>query len=204
MSTNQRLAWNFEFTPKASLPLADLVDKKDEQLKWEIRYFWPDNEPIILNTIDNSLLELANYKQKHREDDYYLLPSQNYNIKKRRDRLLYKPLLKQTNHAVGYGPKIILERTQDQPTPPELQEIMQQVEQEGIEVSVKKDALIYKCPTKPKVKIELARLEVRQKIYFSVCIEGRSLRLVEMISKHLLDEPISCEYVTFLKNLLQL
>ncbi|KTD70917.1 hypothetical protein [Legionella tucsonensis] len=204
MSTNQRLVWNFEFAPKASLPLAHFVDKKDEQLKWEIRYFWPDNETIILNTIDNSLLELANYKQKIREDYYYLLPGQNYNIKKRREQLLYKPLLKQTNHAAGYGTKITLEQTQEQPIYPELHEIMQHVEKEGIEVFVKKEALIYKFPTKPKVKIELARLEVLQKIYFSVCIEGRSLHLVEMISKHLLNEPVSCEYVTFLKNLLQL
>lgn len=180
------------------------MDKKDEQLKWEVRYFWPDNETIILNTIDNSLLELANYKHKHREDYYYLLPGRNYNIKKRRNQLLYKPLLKQTNHAAGYGTKITLEQTQEQPISPKLHEIMQHVEKEGIEVFVKKEALIYKFPTKPKVKIELARLEVLQKIYFSVCIEGRSLRLVEMISKHLLNEPVSCEYVTFLKNLLQL
>ncbi|MCE0721604.1 MULTISPECIES: hypothetical protein [Legionella] len=204
MSTNQRLVWNFEFAPKASLPLAHFVDKKDEQLKWEIRYFWPDDEAIILNTIDNALLELANYKQKIREDYYYLLPGQNYNIKKRRDQLLYKPLLKQINHAVGYGRKITLERTQDQVLPPELQKMIQQVEDEGIEIFVKKEALIYKFPTEPKVKIELARLEVLQKIYFSVCIEGKSLQLVETISKHLLDEPVSCEYVAFLKNLMQL
>ncbi|HHT0593433.1 TPA: hypothetical protein ACTXXA_002481 [Legionella anisa] len=204
MSTNQRLVWNFEFAPKANIPLAHFEDKDDEELKWEIRYFWPDNEPIILNTVDNSLLELANYKQKLREDCYYLLPGQNYNIKKRREQLLYKPLLKQINHAVGYGRKIILERTQDQDLPPELQAMVQQVEKEGIEVFVKKEALIYKFPTQPKVKIELARLEVLQKIYFSVCIEGKSLQIVETISKHLLDEPVSCEYVTFLKNLMQL
>lgn len=201
---NQRLVWNFELTPKTRLPLATLVDKKDEQLKWEIRYFWPDNEVIVLNALDNSLLDLANYKQKHREDYYYLLPGQNYNIKKRRDQLLYKPLLKQANHAAGYGAKIILGNLPDQLTPPDIQEIMHQVEQEGIEIYVKKEALIYKLPTNPTVKIELARLEVRNRIYFSLCIEGKSLHLVETVSKHLLDQPVSCEYVTFLKNLLKL
>ncbi len=201
---NQRLVWNFELTPKTSLPLATLVDKKDEQLKWEIRYFWPDNEVIVLNALDNSLLDLANYKQKHREDYYYLLPGQNYNIKKRRDQLLYKPLLKQANHAAGYGAKIILDRLQNSAIPPDLQNMMQHVEKDGVGVSVKKEALIYKFPTTPTVKMELARLEVHQKIYFSLCIEGKSLRLVETVSKHLLDQPVSCEYVTFLKNLLKL
>ncbi|QMT61437.1 hypothetical protein [Legionella sp. PC997] len=201
---NQRLVWNFEFTPKTGLSLPTLVDKKDEQIKWEKRFFWPDNKIIILNIIDDSLLDLAQYKQKHREDYYYLLPGTNYNIKKRREQLLYKPLLKQSNHTAGYGAKIILSDSYDQPLPPDLQEIAQQVEQKGIEVCVKKEALIYKLPTKPSIKIELARVEVCNQIYFSLCIEGKSLHLVETISKHLLDEPVSCEYVTFLKNLMKL
>ncbi|MCW8445643.1 hypothetical protein OQJ05_16490 [Fluoribacter gormanii] len=201
---NQRLVWNFEFTPKTSLSLANLVDKKDEQIKWETRYFWPDNKIIVLNSIDKSLLDLTQYKQKHREDCYYLLPGTSYNIKKRREQLIYKPLIKQSSHAAGYGAKIILSDHQDHPLSPDLREITQQVEQEGVEVYVKKEALIYKLPTNPTVKIELARLEACNQIYFSLCIEGKSLHLVETISKHLLDEPVSCQYVTFLKNLLKL
>src|SRR5215218_4572228 len=111
---NQRLVWNFEFTSKATLPLTTYVDKTDIFLKWEIRYFWPEGKPIILNTIDTSLLELTQYKQKIRDDYYYLLPGHQYNIKKRRDQLLYKPLLKQTKRAFGYGEKIILHPSQDQ------------------------------------------------------------------------------------------
>ncbi|VEH27907.1 Uncharacterised protein [Legionella sainthelensi] len=89
----QRLIWNFEFAPEKNLPLATFVDIKDEHLKWEIRYFWPENKSIILNTIDPSLRNITHYQQKYKEDDYYLLPGQNYNIKKRRNQLLYKPLL---------------------------------------------------------------------------------------------------------------
>ncbi|CAM3068132.1 Uncharacterised protein [Legionella steigerwaltii] len=201
---NQRLVWNFEFTPKASLPLSTFIDEKNETLKWEKRYFWPDSETIILNTIDSSLLDLANYKQKHKEDYYYLLPGHNYNIKKRHEQLLYKPLLQHANHAAGFGAKIILTPLQEQPLPADLQEIIHHVETEGVGVYVKKEAFIYKFPTTPTIKIELARLEVLHQIYFSLCIEGKSLRLVETISKHLLDGPVSCEYVTFLKNLLKL
>lgn len=200
---NQRLVWNFEFTTNGNASLTDFVDVKDEHLKWEIRYFWPENKTIVLNNIDMALLELGNYKHKIREDYYYLIAAQNYNIKKRRDQLLYKPLLKQTKHAVAYGPKIAL-GGHDNSGLPDLKEIREHVEKEGKEIYVKKEAFIYKLPTIPKAKIELSRLEVHHKIYFSVCIEGKSLTLVKKISKLLLDEPVSCDYVTFLKNITKL
>ncbi|KTD66656.1 hypothetical protein Lsan_0601 [Legionella santicrucis] len=204
----QRLIWNFEFAPEKSLPLATFVDIKDDHLKWEIRYFWPENKSIILNTIDPSLLNISHYQQKHKEDDYYLLPGQNYNIKKRRNQLIYKPLFQKKDSAFGFGAKILLSSPnslhQTELNDPELLEITRLVAKESIEISVKKEALIYTFPTKPKIKMELARLEVLNKIYFSVCIEGRSLHLVETISKHLLGEQVSCEYVTFLKSLLKL
>lgn len=78
---NQRLVWNFEFTTNGNASLTNFVDVKDEHLKWEIRYFWPENKTIVLNNIDMALLELVNYKHKIREDFYYLIADQNYNIK---------------------------------------------------------------------------------------------------------------------------
>lgn len=108
---NQRLIWNFEFASKAPFVLAYPEDTEDK-LKWEFRYFWPDHEIIILNLIHHSLLDLANYKRKSKEDYYYLVPGFNYNIKRRRNKLLYKPLLKYKNQASGYGAKIILDDPQ--------------------------------------------------------------------------------------------
>lgn len=201
---NPRLVWNFEFSSKTNAPVPHFTEENTDDLKWEIRYFWPENEIIILNPIAPSLLDLANYKRKHKEDYYYLLPERNYNIKKRNDQLLYKPLLKQNNQDAGYGAKIILTSPNDQSLPSDLQKIIPQIETDGVGVYVKKEAFIYKFPTTPAIKIELARLEVLHKVYFSLCIEGKSHHLVETISKHLLDKPVSCEYVTFLKNLLKL
>src|SRR4029079_882136 len=107
---------NFEFNLKTNLlPLSSLVDQKDEHLKWEVRYFWTDNEVITLNTIDSSLLDLANYHQKHKEDYYYLLPRKNYNIKRRHNEILYKPLSRYANYAAAYEAKIILSSTQEYP-----------------------------------------------------------------------------------------
>jgi hypothetical protein len=200
---NQRLVWNFEFVPKTSaFPKQFLIKRKFEDIKWEHRFFWSNELPIILNTLDNSLLDLANYTQKHREDYYYLLPEHSYNIKRRHNKLLYKPLLKKSEMAQGFGAKVDLnEATSDDS---KIQKIARYVVQEGVEVYVKKEAFIYKFPTTPTIKLELARLEVHNNIYFSTCIEGKSQELVESIAEHLLGKHISCEYVTFLKNNLHL
>lgn len=203
---NRRLVWNFEFAPTVTpLPSTCFMEQKSEGQKWEIRFFWPDDETVILNTLDNSLLDLANYQLKHREDYYYLLPDGNHNIKRRRDELLYKPLLKKEKQAMGFGAKININTLEahtpsTSPVDAQLEELAERVMKNGVEVYVKKEAFIYKFPTKPKVKLELARLEVHNKIYLSACIEGKSLNLVETIAEHLLGKRISCDYVTFLKN----
>ncbi len=202
---NQRLIWNFEFTPQtASLPAEFLIKQEPEELKWEIRFFWPNDEIIVLNTLDNSLLDIAKYQQKSREDYYYLLTDSNYNIKRRRNELLYKPLLKRTDQAIAFGSKINLDDLKDPTADPQLQKIAQHVAQQGVEVYVKKVAFIYKFATTPTVKLELARLEVQNQTYLSACIEGKSLFLVERLAGLLLGKQNSCEYVTFLKNILHL
>src|SRR5579872_2983068 len=91
----QRLIWNFEFSAKKIPLLSDLVHEPTD-FKWEIRFFWPEAQVISLYNIDDSLLSITNYKQKYREDCYYLLPNHHYNIKSRANKLLYKPLVKQT------------------------------------------------------------------------------------------------------------
>ena len=158
----------------------------------------------MLNTLDNSLLDIAKYQQKSREDYYYLLTDSNYNIKRRRNELLYKPLLKRTDQAIAFGSKINLDDLKDPTADPQLQKIAQHVAQQGVEVYVKKVAFIYKFATTPTVKLELARLEVQNQTYLSACIEGKSLFLVERLAGLLLGKQNSCEYVTFLKNILHL
>lgn len=201
---NQRLLWNFEFAPSLNNPfLEQLQEQETDSVKWEARYFWPEHEIIVLNTIQDSLLDLAHYQQKNRTDYYYLLPDGNYNIKRRRDELIYKPLVKQAKHALGFGAKVNLESEADA-IAPHLQEITQLVAENATEVFVKKVAFLYKFSTSPKVKLELARLEVMDKIYFSACIEGKSLNLVETIAEHLLGNQVSCDYVSFLKTIMPL
>lgn len=197
----QRLVWNFEFSTKKEIPISGLVDNEHDHLKWEKRFFWPEDYIISLCNIDDSLLDLANYQQKHKEDYYYLLPHTNYNIKLRRDELQFKPILKQTPSAIGFGIKINLD---ERGNSSEFHQMAHQARKEGTSVFVKKEAFIYKFHTTPNIKLELARLEVKDSVYFSACVEGKSLFLVETLSDLLLGKQVSCEYVTFLKNILKL
>ncbi|AMP88463.2 TPA: hypothetical protein F7Z80_09725 [Legionella pneumophila] len=205
----QRLVWNFEFSSEQTTPLTSLGHDVQDSLKWEKRYFWPTEQIIRLNTIDSSLLDLANYQKKHKEDYYYLLPDSDCNIKRRRNELLYKPVIKQSGSTLGFGPKIHLEKSQSLTCHGDiehmnLQELLNKIKEKGIVVFVKKEAFVFKFPTIPTVKLELARLEVKNKVYFSACVEGRSLTLVETISVLLFGAQSSSEYVTFLKKTLKI
>lgn len=194
----QRLVWNFEVSKTSAFSVAQLQAEKEETLKWEARFFWAEEEIITFAAIDESLCNLASYRQKHREDEYYLLPELHYNIKRRRKELFYKPIISQSTFATGFGPKINL----DEKNTPHLDEIRGKIAKAQL-VPVVKDAFIYEFKTVPKVKLELARLEVANKVFFSACIEGRTAFLVAEIAKHLLGERVSCDYVTFLKGILK-
>lgn len=205
----QRLIWNFELALDESLSLGNLVDEKQDELKWEVRFFWTEDQIITLSTTDRSMLDISNYQQKHKDDYYYVIPDLNYNLKKRRNELLYKPVLKQTKSALGFGHKINLDDERHYPDQDEgsvlhLKNIATIAHERGIVIFVKKEVFMYKFTTIPTTKLELDRIEINNKIYFSACIEGKSLFLVEKLSKYLLGDYISCDYVTFLKTILKI
>lgn len=193
----QRLVWNFEFSiPKTPLPVMP-QEAIVEDVKWELRFFWPQNHIITLYPMDNALLDLANYELKQREDYYYLLPDSHCNIKNRRGTFLYKPVVHRSKQAIGFGPKIDLQQSKA----PDLQELLRTIQVKGKPIAIKKELFLHKFNTIPPIKLELARLEVNHQIFFSACIEGKSLYLVETLGENLLDKHLSCDYVSFLKNI---
>lgn len=201
---NQRLVWNFEFCPATTLPLTSLGEQEKEEIKWEIRYFWPDRELIVLNTIDNALLNLGHYERKFKNDYYYLLPDNDFNIKLRRNEMQYKPLVQTINNILGFGHKVILQpHKEDKDFVPHFQKIINQIKTVGKGIVVNKESYIYKFHTNPPVKLELSRLEIYNTVYFSACVEGKSHFLVATISQHLLGNQVSCDYVNFLKKIVK-
>lgn len=204
---NTRLVWNFEIT-KANLLNLDDLKESPEELRWEARYFWPGDAIICLKGLDSRFLALSNYEAKHRQDCYSLLADSNFNIKQRRAQLFYKPLLQKTDLLRGYGKKINLgDYSSDLILPGSTlsaAELIRQLEHNQQQIEVAKEALIYKFPSEPVIKLELARLEISKKIYFSLCVEGRSQILVASIARQLMIREHTCDYVSFLKRTLAL
>lgn len=203
---NTRLVWNFEIRKQNLLNFEDLNGCPDE-LHWEARYFWPGDAIIPLNGLDSRFFQFSNYKAKHRQDFYFLLADLKLNIKQRRTQLFYKPLLQERDLLQGYGKKINLE---DYPSDLVLPgcnlrsaELLEKIARNSHKVEVSKEALIYKFATEAGIKLELARLEIKEKVYFSLCVEGRSEALVSTVARHILSEEKSCDYVSFLKQVLK-
>jgi hypothetical protein len=203
----QRLVWNFEFTTPKNSALSGLKIRKEDDLKWEARFFWPASEVISLSLLDDSLLDLAHYQQKQKQDQYYLIPKHNYNLKNRRGELLYKPLVKQSKYVLGFGAKInisALDKSSSCPFHPEFdaKKVLSKLENSP-EIVVKKNSFTYKFSLQPSIKLELARIDVNNHIYFSLCVEGKSRDLVECVSFGLLGKIPSSDYVSFLKKITQ-
>lgn len=202
---NKRLAWNFEIDSDDSftLPVPDALETPG--IHWEARFFWSEDDIIILSGLDEHFLELSRYKIKHRSDCYALLPDANYNIKTRHEQLMLKPIVQRTNTAVAYGKKIKLaDCTTDiigennEPISPRA--LIQRIKNQAQLINVEKDALIYTLASHPSSKIELARLSIGSRTYFSVNIESSALPIVQQISRQMLAHPEHCDYVTFLKK----
>ncbi len=204
----KRIVWNFELDFENPLVLEQLPKEEKESIRWESRFFWPDDKIITLQSLNNSLLKLSEYTVKPHADVYYLLPDCNANIKMRRDTLFYKPLLKQVDDIYGFGKKIPLEGQLgkmlfDDNSVIDLRQLKSKAEEKGQRLEVTKDSLSYKFPTEPTIKLELARFEIKGAVYFSACIEGRSLPLVQTISRRVLKGQKSCDYVNFLKTIVK-
>lgn len=204
MKQSARLAWNFELMDSKPFDFAGLALHEADVVRWESRFFWADKTPIGLYHLPAYFLDLSRCQIKKREDTYFLLDGYDYNIKKRRDELVYKPLVESKKQYFGFGKKIDLSNLMPGEmllgTPPiSAHELMTLVES-ARQITVTKTALIYKLPTQPTIKLELARLLVGTSCYFSVCLEGRSYELISELSSLLIQSAEACDYVNFLKK----
>lgn len=209
LSMNNRFAWNFEINSDEpfTFPMNAIDAAMNANLHWETRFFWMDNEIIVVSGLEKSLLELSRYKIKHRTDHYYLLPDTDYNIKIRHDKLTYKPMLQRSKTAIAYGKKIMLvdcvldnKAINEDENHVDPVKLLERIKTQGQLIKVDKEALIYTFQSDPSIKIEFARLRINRAIYFSLSVESASQRLVESLSQRMVGNAISCDYVTFLKN----
>ena len=191
-----------KFILKNKIAIEELTAAK-EDIRWEARFFWPEQEVIVLKGLSEIFLNLSQYKIKHRHDQYLILPD-NLNIKQRKAQLIYKPLLQKHNNLFGYGKKINLhECAQDAVLPATnmlTAKALLHSLKEAFRMDVIKEALLYTFPSNPKIILELSRLKINEAIFFSVCLEGRSQQMVSDIAKELIGKINACDYLSFLKK----
>lgn len=202
INMNKRFVWNFEIKPGA-FNFPD-HDQKESEGHWEARFFWLEENIIVLNNLNEPFLNLSNFELKKRNDDYCLFENFDANLKLRRDVWVYKPLLEERNGARRYGPKIhIQELNPGQKVPGfeiEANILLSTLEKKET-FNIQKEALIYTFPTKPKVKMELARIRCKEKTFFSVSFESRVIEFVRTLQQKVLEGAHASDYVTFLKEL---
>lgn len=202
---NKRFIWNFEIDAHTSLQIPSMENFIKTPHRWEARFFWPIDQPIILHGLNNDFLKLSNYQIKHRADSYYLLPNNDYNLKIRNDELYYKPVLMKKPNAIAYGKKIKLEEDTITLQLPNIETenisaLINHIYRQGKKVCVEKEALVYEFDVFPSIKLELALLFVANQSYLSASIESRSFTMVESIASQLIGNYPSSDYVTFLKE----
>jgi hypothetical protein len=206
MKLMKRFVWNFEFNAENPFPWGELNPSGSSDLRWEARFFWPEQEIVEIKGLEDGFLDLSRYEIKHREDTYLLMDDHSLNLKIRRDNLLYKPICKRSATAVAYGKKIKLNEEPPQHKIAEtpvltVQELLTNIKISGRKISVIKEALIYKVPTTPWIKLEFAKLIVGSTTYFSLSVETYEQGWVEQVCQHLLGKRTPCDYVTFLKGI---
>lgn len=202
---NKRLVWNFELMPAPPLVLPPITKMAVTGVHWESRFFWAESAIIVLSGLEDHFLDVSNYKIKHRVDQYFLMSENTYNLKIRRDELVYKPVIQRRPSAIAYGKKIKLNE-QTEPLLGENGEIidpvrlLRQIQLLGSSIQIEKEALMYTFQSHPKTRFELARLMMNGAVYFSLSIESPELSLVEYLTEHLMKNNVSSDYVSFLQQ----
>lgn len=203
---SKRFIWNFEIDSQEPLYMPSSESEiLSPYMHWESRFFWPEEAIIPLHGLAPSFLELSQYQVKHKQDVYYLLPNQDYNLKSRREQLLYKPLLKKMPYAWAFGKKIVLIKNDKTILPGEnsmrADELLWEIQNTGRSCEVEKELLKYRFPSTPPLKLEIAKLNIYHQTYFSLCIESRGILNIKYFIQRVLVGASPISYVTFLKTL---
>lgn len=187
-----RLFWNFEYHSAHQLPDLFTFPENENKAAWEVRYFWPANQIISLQALPTHIFELSRYKIKHQSDKYILIPHKNYNIKIRKKKLLYKPILQSHQGVYQFGKKQQLDEAAS--------------EQLGLNIQthqhllVLKETLLYPLTNSASSRLEFTRLNINQTIFFSFAIQSPEYEPIELLLKNIQPSGSPMPYVTFLQQ----
>lgn len=177
---------------------------------YEQRFFWPSEHSIILHGLSNEQMQLSSYVFDAKTDSYLILDDER-NIKFRKKKLHYKPMLEAKEHCMAFAEKqkfhfindkAAIENLLGIPSLPvlTLKEDMSAWLKTRFRVcDVKKESLKLLIGI-DDASIELSRLQVAQSFFYSLVIEASTPHRVNQCVAALGIDDVPTGYVSFLKG----
>lgn len=212
--------WQFQFElQKQPCWQAMIASENDDNIgeisdaRFEQRFFWADDEIIMINGFSLSELWLSQYLFETNHDNY-LLSGNDCNLKFRKKKLHLKPLVQETDGIAQFAAKEKYHLVKDLPAiskilnNPNLLSIQKDIE--TIKLALKKYYPVieiykerFQLPIKQlNASIEFSRLSLNNKIFHSVVIESdKAHRIIELRKAMALPLANSKTYAVFLKEL---
>lgn len=219
MSSVNYFLWDFNLKlNRIPLDRSHFKSSYDTHCKYEQRFFWQDHHKTITCHFFDPHITQSNYSVERNKDYYLMLPNKQ-NIKIRKDKMHYKPIVSHHGSTISFAPKKkyhlikdydeisqilsidlsadYLEKRHRQKSKPYRKSILKLIPS----IKVKKDRVIFEPFPFSDLNVEFSRLLIRKKTYYSCVVEASSLPLVEHIvdSLQIHQDPMS--YITFLQSL---
>lgn len=184
----------------------------DNAIKFEQRFFWPAERAITLNGLSHEALWFSSYEFETHEDSYILFPD-NRNIKFRKKKMHYKPLLKIENNTASYGTKCKYHLLKQRDELSQLIEgtllsefdtksqVKTYFRQNYNVCDVYKETLTLNLISTLQFSIEFSRLKANDRLFHSLVVESYQADLVDTVVKHLGITQKPQDYISFLKGL---
>ncbi len=173
---------------------------KEDKAKWEARYFFPIETPIVLNWPHSLPFSFHFAKAKTHEDTYIIHPEHVINLKKRRSDIYYKPLIKKKQGLFYFGKKEAI----DENNPIKLSQTTQldstRIQNEGTLIALTKNVLKFNYDHPMRCQLEFGWFISQEKNYSTFGIESKSFETVRTLSSFILPNEKKTDYINFLKE----
>lgn len=176
-----------EIKARACLP-------KKRRIVWEWRSFWKENcPPIPLRMAPFNISSLSDFENVILEDTYVSIGENLLNLKIRKERLVYKPVIEEYGKILAFGPKKKFEfplgwnklyplfprlRYYKEVlfSPHDLVLCLQESGYQATLVPLQKNAYRYKITE--NLQLELSHITAYGRHWYSLCVEGLSVTQV--------------------------
>lgn len=185
MSNHKRFIWQFELALQAQPFWQSFASEQVQQqagVSYEQRFFWSEQEVISLAGLTEKALSLASY-QIETKRDIYLLNTSFENIKLRKHKLHIKQRHQQLGKTAAYHQKQKHHISKDGPfvqsalqlpftLAQDKRQARQQILASCAHLIVDKEALLLETGRDSKLSIEFARIQLSEKVAYSLAIES--------------------------------